>query len=101
AEGTVRTALSRMAVTGEVEVHDRYYVLGTRLRRRQAAQDVALRTPDEPWDGTWWFAIVDAERRSLAERRSFRAAMDEHRLGEVRPDTWLRPANIPGPPSMD
>src|SRR5260370_37497977 len=27
--------------------------------------------------------------------------MEEHRMGELRPDTWLRPANIPGPPGVD
>jgi phenylacetic acid degradation operon negative regulatory protein len=101
AEGTVRTALSRMLVAGEVEADDGYYSLGERFRRRQATQDVALQAPTGPWDGRWWFSIVGAPRRSITERRAFRAVMEEHRMGELRPETWLRPANIARPPAMD
>jgi phenylacetic acid degradation operon negative regulatory protein len=100
-EGTVRTALSRMSVAGEVEADSGHYALGARLLRRQASQDVALQAADEPWDGTWWLAIVDAVGRSVTERRAFRAVMREHRMGELRPDTWLRPANIPRPGDVD
>lgn len=96
-EGTVRTALSRMSVTGEVHAEAGCYTLGERMRRRQTAQDAALRGPEEPWDGTWWIAVVDAGPRSVAERRSFRSLMAEHRMGELRPEVWLRPANVPGP----
>jgi phenylacetic acid degradation operon negative regulatory protein len=101
AEGTLRTALSRMVVAEELEAQEGRYRLGERFRRRQEAQDVALRAPREPWDGQWRFAIVDAPRRSVAERRAFRGVMEDHRMGELRPDTWLRPANIPGPPSTE
>lgn len=97
-EGTVRTALSRMSVAGEVHAEDGSYTLGERMRGRQAAQDAALRGPEEPWDGSWWIAVVDAGRRSVAERRSFRSLMLQHRMGELRPEAWLRPANVPGPP---
>jgi phenylacetic acid degradation operon negative regulatory protein len=100
AEGAMRTALSRMVVAGELEASDGQYLLGTRLRQRQAAQDAGLRPPDEPWDGSWWFAIVTTPRRAIADRRTFRALMAEHRMGELRPDTWLRPANIPRPPGL-
>jgi phenylacetic acid degradation operon negative regulatory protein len=101
AEGAMRTAMSRMVVSGELEVGDGQYLLGTRLRERQAAQDLGLRTPGEPWDGSWWLAIVTTPRRSITERRAFRALMTEHRMGELRPDTWLRPANIARPPSPE
>jgi phenylacetic acid degradation operon negative regulatory protein len=99
AEGTMRTALSRMAATGEVETGEGRYALGDRLRRRQESQDAGRHPPPAPWDGTWWVAIVDAEGRSVAERREFRSRMRQHRMGELRPDIWLRPANIAGPPS--
>lgn len=98
-EGTVRTALSRMSVAGEVRAEAGSYTLGERMRRRQVAQDADLRGPEEPWDGTWWVAVVDAQRRSVAERRSFRSVMVEHRMGELRPEVWLRPANVPAPPA--
>jgi phenylacetic acid degradation operon negative regulatory protein len=97
AEGTVRTALSRMAAGGEVEAGERSYALGERMRRRQAAQDAGRHPPPAAWDGTWWVAIVDAEGRSVGERRAFRSRMVEDRMGELRPDIWLRPANIAGP----
>lgn len=101
AEGTIRTALSRMVATGEIEAVGGHYELGDRLLLRQANQDVALHSPVEPWDGSWWLAIVDAPRRSMAERRAFRSLMVEHRMGELRPETWLRPDNIPGPRSTE
>ena len=101
AEGTMRTALSRMITSGEVLADDGWYSLGNRLQRRQATQDAARHLVAEPWDGTWWFAIVGPERRSHPSRRSFRAAMREHRMGELRPEIWLRPANLPGPASLE
>jgi phenylacetic acid degradation operon negative regulatory protein len=101
AEGALRTALSRMVAAGELDVDGGRYVLGERLRRRQAAQDAARRPVAEPWDGTWWFAVVDAERRSIGERRAFRSRMREAWMGELRPDLWLRPANVDRPAAMD
>jgi phenylacetic acid degradation operon negative regulatory protein len=101
AEGTMRTALSRMVASGDVEIDDGRYVLGERFRRRQATQDAARHPAPEPWDGTWWFAIVDRAARSVAQRRSFRASMTEARMGELRPGVWLRPANIDGPAVTD
>ena len=49
------------------------------------------------WTGEWWTAIVLAERRGLAERRQFRAEMTKRLMGELRPDVWLRPANVARP----
>ncbi|HEY1971168.1 MAG TPA: PaaX family transcriptional regulator C-terminal domain-containing protein [Pseudonocardia sp.] len=97
AEGAMRTALSRMALAGEVVLSDAEYVLGERLRRRQAWQDATRRMDTEQWDGAWWCAMVSAERRSGGVRRTFRALMAEHRMAELRPEVWLRPANIDGP----
>lgn len=101
AEGAMRTALSRMVSAGELEVDGGRYLLGERLRRRQASQDAARQPVAAAWDDTWWFAIVDAERRSIAERRAFRARMREAWMGELRPDLWLRPANVDGPTTTD
>lgn len=102
AGGTIRTALSRMLANGELRADDGLYVLGERMRQRQASQDAGRRSPGEAWDGTWWIAIVEAEGRPLSERRAFRSRMRHHRMGELRPDIWLRPANIAGPdPEQD
>jgi phenylacetic acid degradation operon negative regulatory protein len=93
--------MSRMVAAGELDADDGRYVLGERFRRRQVAQDAARTPAREPWDGTWWLAVVGTNRRSLGERRAFRAAMQEARLGELRPDVWLRPANVEAPAVPD
>ena len=97
AEGAMRTALSRMVADGDLVASDGRYELPAFLVERQASQDAGLRIPEEPWDGSWWVATVTTARRTMAERRAFRAQMLAGRMGELRPDTWLRPANIPRP----
>lgn len=100
-DGTVRTALSRMVAAGELVGDDGVYRLDGPLLARQREQDAGRTDPPPTWDGSWWFAIVTAERRSLAERRSFRARALGARLGELRADTWIRPANIDVPRDLD
>lgn len=97
ADGAVRTALSRMATTGDVSNDGGVYQLSQRLLERQAEQDAGRIGPPAEWDRTWWTAAVLSERRTVAERRRFRAAAIAARLGELRPGIWMRPANI-GPP---
>ncbi len=94
ADGAARTALSRMVTRGELANDDGVYRLSGRLLERQVQQDEGRQDPPATWDGTWWFVAVLAERRSVADRRAFRSRMAGARLGELRPDTWLRPANI-------
>lgn len=94
ADGTVRTALSRLVSAGDLRTDDGRYTLSDRLLVRQAEQDAGLASVPVAWDGTWWFAVVVAERRTVAERREFRSRAVGARLGELRPDTWLRPANV-------
>lgn len=101
AEGAMRTALSRMVSAGEIEATDGAYTLGARLQGRQASQDASRHPPLADWDGTWWIAIVDAEGRTVGRRRAFRSRMRHGRMGELRPDVWLRPANIAGPSSAE
>ena len=102
AEGTVRTALSRMTANGEVVADNGRYRLGERLRRRQASQDAGRQSPPAAaWDGTWWIVHVVADGRSVGDRRAFRSRMQQSRMGELRPDVWLRPANIAGPDAAD
>lgn len=97
APGSVRTALSRMVAAGDLHNHEGRYRLTDRLRERQAQQDAGRSRPTQRWDGTWWFAIVTADRRTVAERREFRERVAGARFGELRPETWLRPANIDVP----
>ncbi len=95
--GTMRTALSRMVAAGElVSEGGRYRLVGS-LLDRQRSQDVGRRPPKEVWSGAWHTVIAIDERRPIGERRRFRAIMGDQRFGELRPDTWMRPANLPSP----
>jgi phenylacetic acid degradation operon negative regulatory protein len=100
ASGTMRTALSRMAAAGELAGDGEGYRLVGRLLERKEAQDIGRRPAPRAWDGTWTVAVVTAPRRSIGARRAFRSHMANLRMGELRPDTWLRPANL-APPSGD
>src|SRR5829696_1389023 len=101
AAGTMRTALSRMVTAGELVADaDGYRVVG-RLLERKGAQDIGRRPAPRPWDGEWTVAVVIAPRRSVGERRAFRTHMANVRMGELRPDTWLRPANLAPPAGGD
>lgn len=100
-DGTVRTALSRMVASGELVGDGGVYRLGDRLLTRQREQDTGRLDPPETWDGSWWVVVVTAERRSQSQRRDFRARAAGARLGELRADTWLRPANVAIPLDLD
>jgi phenylacetic acid degradation operon negative regulatory protein len=97
APGTMRTALSRMVAAGELTGDGDGYRLTGRLLERKTAQDIGRRPAPSAWDGTWVVAVVTAPRRSVADRRAFRTHMANLRMGELRPDTWLRPANLEMP----
>jgi phenylacetic acid degradation operon negative regulatory protein len=99
AGGTMRTALSRMVASGELALDDGRYRLAGRLLDRQRSQDVGRRDPGEEWDATWHTVVVAPDQRRLPERRRFRATMSDHRVGELRPDIWMRPANLDPPPA--
>lgn len=95
--GTMRTALSRMVIAGDVANDGGTYVLTDRLIARQAAQDTGRRPATEPWDGTWHTALATADQRELADRRHGRVVLQHARFAELRPDIWFRPANLPAP----
>jgi phenylacetic acid degradation operon negative regulatory protein len=94
APGTVRTALSRMVAAGDLVNDNGSYRLAGRLVERQAQQDAGRHDPPSEWDGSWWTVVVVSDRRTMTERREFRSRATGARLGELRPDLWLRPANI-------
>lgn len=96
--GTMRTAVSRMVADGElIAVGGGQFELGAAMLERQQRLDVGREGRHEAWTGEWWTAIVLAERRGLAERRLFRVEMTKRLMGELRPDVWLRPANVARP----
>jgi phenylacetic acid degradation operon negative regulatory protein len=97
AGGTMRTAISRSVAGGEITARDGSYRLTTRLLDRQRSQDIGRQPPPEPWDRQWHTVVAASDQRELADRRRFRTVMENHRFGELRPDIWLRPANLPMP----
>jgi phenylacetic acid degradation operon negative regulatory protein len=103
APGTMRTALSRLVASGDLAISDRpgssWYHLSGELLHRQRSQDAARHEPPSSWDRTWHIVVAAEDQRALADRRQFRAAMANHRFGELRPDIWMRPANAPAPTS--
>ena len=100
AEGTTRTALSRMAAAGEVRADDGWYELtAPRLIDRQARQARSRRGERRPWDGDWIQVVVVADgRRPAAERAALRTELSVGRLAELREGVWLRPDNLDDPP---
>ncbi|MBH5333556.1 PaaX domain-containing protein, C- domain protein [Streptomyces pactum] len=94
AEGTVRTALTRMVAAGDLEHHRGVYRLTDRLLARQARQDDSRAPRTRRWHGGWEIAVVTSERRPAAERGALRSAMAELRMAELREGTWLRPDNL-------
>jgi phenylacetic acid degradation operon negative regulatory protein len=97
AEGTTRTAMSRMVAAGELVAEDGSYRLAGRLLERQARQDVSRKPPGWGWDGRWWrMAVVVAPRRSADERAALRSSLLGARYAELREGVWTRPDNLPG-----
>ena len=97
AEGTTRTALSRMAAAGEVVADDGWYGIASgRLLARQARQAASRHPGALAWDGaSWRQAVVVADRpRSADSRAALRAALTSARLAELREGVWLRPDNL-------
>jgi len=94
AEGTVRTALSRMVAAGELTADDGRYALAGPFLSRRERQDESRAGLTAPWSGDWELAVVEGERRSAADRAALRAAMRALRLAELREGVWLRPANL-------
>jgi phenylacetic acid degradation operon negative regulatory protein len=95
AEGTVRTALSRMVTAGEASTDgDGWYSLTGALADRQARQRRSRSASVVDWSGRWRMAVVVAGARSAAERAELRRAMQRLRMAELRDGVWLRPDNL-------
>lgn len=94
AEGTVRTALSRMVAAGELTLEDGRYALAGAFLSRRERQDESRAGVTRPWTGDWELAVVEGERRPAADRTALRSAMRDLRLAELREGVWLRPANL-------
>jgi phenylacetic acid degradation operon negative regulatory protein len=100
AEGTTRTALSRMTAAGELRADDGWYEISApRLLDRQSRQSQSRRGAPPTWDGTWIQAIVATDgRRPAADRAALRIELGVARLAELREGVWLRPDNLGSEP---
>lgn len=95
AEGTVRTALSRMVAAGEADSDgDGWYSLTGELAGRQARQRRSRAAATVDWSGRWRMAVVASGARSAGERADLRRAMVQLRMAELRDGVWLRPDNL-------
>lgn len=95
AEGTVRTALSRMVAAGEARSDGagRYELTGS-LIERQARQRAARVAATTAWDGDWLAAVVVTGARDATARAELRDSMRRRRFGELRDGVWTRPNNL-------
>jgi phenylacetic acid degradation operon negative regulatory protein len=97
AEGTTRTALSRMVAAGDLVAADGRYALAPGpLVARQARQAASRAAATRAWTpGRWRMAILGADgARAREERAEVRAALAGARLAELREGVWLRPDNL-------
>ena len=72
---------------------DGVYRLAESFAGRRSMLDAGRVMGRGRWDGSWWTVVALSDRRALAERTRL-AAMTAALLGELRPDVWLRPANL-------
>jgi phenylacetic acid degradation operon negative regulatory protein len=95
AEGTVRTALSRMTTAGELlQVGAGRYQLTGDLLQRQRIQ-IASRAADMAvWTGEWEVWVVGQGARDSSDRAALRIAARRLKLAELREGVWLRPDNL-------
>lgn len=96
AGGTARTALSRMAASGELRADRGRYELAGRVLGRQRQQDAALAPAVGEWSGDWVVAVVTADERSAAARAALRSELGGAHYVEQREGVWTRPDNLAG-----
>lgn len=95
AEPTVRVALSRMSMAGDVlREDDGSYRLSDRLRERQRQQEEAAYPRIRAWNGEWAMFVVTTSGRSASARAQTRTDLLAGRLAELREGVWIRPANL-------
>ncbi|MGY6500957.1 MAG: PaaX family transcriptional regulator C-terminal domain-containing protein [Acidimicrobiales bacterium] len=102
ADGTTRTALSRMAAAGEVAADDGWYAIASpRLLMRRQRQEQSRHPSERPWDGHWHHAVVVAARRPAHERAALRSVLAGAGFAELREGVWMRPSNLDRPAASE
>jgi len=93
-EGSARVALSRLAAEGDVVADGGRYRLSARLVARQRRQDEGRQPALQPWRGSWEMAVADRRLGGTADRAGLGQDLAALHLSELRPGTWVRPANL-------
>ena len=101
-EGSIRTALSRMTASGELEVADGSYQLaGALLARARRQEESRLARPPSDWNGDWHLVVVSGEgARTASARAGLRLTLGRAHFAELREGVWVRPADTV-PPTVD
>jgi phenylacetic acid degradation operon negative regulatory protein len=94
AEGTARTALSRMVDRGELRADNGTYALAGRVGSRRPTQDFSIAPVLTDWSGSWRIGVVEHPARTAADRAALRDVMRRLRFGELREGSWARPDNL-------
>lgn len=103
-QAPIRTALSRMVATGDLEAEGGgVYRLGKRHRIRQSLQDERIYPVTKPDEGCWAMAVVVVSGRDAARRAHTRQILATARYAELREGVWMRPDNLVRalPPLLD
>lgn len=90
----MRTALSRMVASEDLEATDGIYRLGSLHRLRQGSQEAAIDPRLKPDDADWSLVVIVVKGRDAATRADTRAVLNERRYAPLRPGVWLRPDNL-------
>lgn len=95
AEGTTRTALSRMADAGELTRDDnaRYRLADDLLLRQRRQLESRYAETVDDWNGQWRIAVVTGTH-DAATRAGLRRDASLLRLAEQREGVWCRPDNL-------
>lgn len=102
-DSAARTALSRLASSGDVVADNGSYRLVGPMLERQQRQDVGRSGRRRRWSGEWVMVVISGPPRSPAERSHRRARLERSRLAELRDGVWVRPDNLDpaAPPFVD
>src|ERR1700755_3177279 len=93
-EPTLRVALTRMVVAGDLVRSQDGYRLSDRLLARQRRQDDAINPALRSWDGTWITLVITSVGTDVRTRAVLRNTLQQNRFGELREGVWLRPDNL-------
>ena len=91
---TLRTALSRMVVNGDLKNFDGVYTLESKHQVRKRTQEEKVNPKFMVEETGWSMAVITATGRSASSRTITREILYEYRYAELCNGVWLRPDNL-------